>query len=180
MVGSAKRASFVRAQAVCSYDQLSADIPRNQILKATLRKLSLADGIYEDTAHELRILLRKLNEVSDAPLSRALFRHAQLTRNSRHYDLLLHVCRIVLDHLLPGEGQKPRRPVVYTILWAGRCSSTNFSTPSQYPESNVSLESDARISPSWAAIITIRVPSEIEALPVLSSERDAALCANRR
>jgi 5-methylcytosine-specific restriction enzyme subunit McrC len=43
--------------------------------------------------------------VSDAPLSRALFRHAQLTRNSRHYDLLLHVCRIVLDHLLPGEGQ---------------------------------------------------------------------------
>jgi 5-methylcytosine-specific restriction enzyme subunit McrC len=100
-----KRASLTRVQAVCSYDQLSADIPRNQILKATLRKLSFTDGIQKDIAHELRILLRKLSEVSDVPLSRALFRHAQLTRNSRHYDLLLHVCRIVLDHLLPGEGQ---------------------------------------------------------------------------
>jgi 5-methylcytosine-specific restriction enzyme subunit McrC len=47
---------------------------------------------------------RQLAGVSDRPLSRALFQRVQLGRNNRHYDLLLRICSLILDSLLPGEG----------------------------------------------------------------------------
>jgi 5-methylcytosine-specific restriction enzyme subunit McrC len=33
-----------------------------------------------------------------------LFQRVQLGRNNRHYDLLLRICSLILDSLLPGEG----------------------------------------------------------------------------
>ncbi|WP_181378300.1 5-methylcytosine restriction system specificity protein McrC [Teichococcus aestuarii] len=33
----------------------------------------------------------------------------QLSRNTRHYDLLLRICALILDNLLPGEGQSRTR-----------------------------------------------------------------------
>ncbi|MBO1077132.1 5-methylcytosine restriction system specificity protein McrC [Roseomonas marmotae] len=99
-----KRATMLRGRAVCAYDELSADVPHNQVLKATLRTLAAAESLQDGLAHELRLLHRRLAEVSDRPLSRALFRPVQLSRNNRHYDLLLQICRLVYDNLLPGEG----------------------------------------------------------------------------
>jgi 5-methylcytosine-specific restriction enzyme subunit McrC len=99
-----KRASLVRGRAVCASDELSADVPHNQVLKATLRSLADAEGLNADLAHALRLLHQQLVGVSDQPLSRTLFRRVQLSRNNRHYDLLLRICALVLDNLLPGEG----------------------------------------------------------------------------
>nr|WP_281262126.1 hypothetical protein [Pseudoroseomonas aestuarii] len=73
-----KRASLVRGRAVCSTDELSVDLPHNQILKATLRSLAAAEGLNRELAQELRRLHLQLAGVSDRPLSRALFRQVQL------------------------------------------------------------------------------------------------------
>ena len=40
-----KRASLVHGRAVCAYDELSADVPHNRVLKATLRVLAGAEGL---------------------------------------------------------------------------------------------------------------------------------------
>jgi 5-methylcytosine-specific restriction enzyme subunit McrC len=104
-----KRAATARGSAVCSHDELAADVPHNQILKATLRTLAAAEGLDPGLAHDLVTLHRRLVGVSDMPLTPALFRRVQLSRNSRHYDLLLHVCRLALDRMLPGEGSRRAR-----------------------------------------------------------------------
>ncbi|MCI0755742.1 5-methylcytosine restriction system specificity protein McrC [Teichococcus vastitatis] len=104
-----KRAALARGRAVCAYDELSADVPHNQVLKATLRVLAGSEGLNATLAHDLRLLHRQLAGVSDLRLSRALFRRVQLSRNNRHYDLLLRICALVLDNLLPGEGEGTTR-----------------------------------------------------------------------
>ncbi len=104
-----KRASLVHGRAVCAYDELSTDVPHNRVLKATLRALAGAEGLDADLAHELLLLQRRLAGVSDLPLSHGLFRAVQLSRNNRHYDLLLRVCALALEGLLPGEGGRRTR-----------------------------------------------------------------------
>jgi 5-methylcytosine-specific restriction enzyme subunit McrC len=99
-----KRTTLIRSRVICAYDELSADIPHNQILKATLRTLAAREGIDPGLAQELRTLHRLMAGVSDRPLARSLFQRVQLSRNNRHYDLLLRICGIILDSLLPGEG----------------------------------------------------------------------------
>jgi 5-methylcytosine-specific restriction enzyme subunit McrC len=100
-----KRTTLIRGRAVCAYDELSVDIPHNQVLKATLRSLASRQGIDAKSAQELRTLHRQMAGVSDRPLTRALFQRVQLGRNNRHYDLLLRICSLILDSLLPGEGE---------------------------------------------------------------------------
>jgi 5-methylcytosine-specific restriction enzyme subunit McrC len=100
-----KRTTLIRGRAVCAYDELSADIPHNQVLKATLRTLAARQGINPGLAQELRTLHRQMAGVSDRPLARSLFQRVQLSRNNRHYDLLLRICGLILDGLLPGEGE---------------------------------------------------------------------------
>jgi 5-methylcytosine-specific restriction enzyme subunit McrC len=99
-----KRSTLIRGRAVCAYDELLADIPHNQVLKATLRTLAARQGINPGLAQELRTLHRQMAGVSDRPLARSLFQRVQLGRNNRHYDLLLRICGLILDSLLPGEG----------------------------------------------------------------------------
>ncbi|MBO1081723.1 5-methylcytosine-specific restriction endonuclease system specificity protein McrC [Roseomonas haemaphysalidis] len=99
-----KRSTLIRGRAVCAFDELSADIPHNQVLKATLRTLAAREGLDPKQAQALRTLHRQMAGVSDRPLTRALFQRVQLGRNNRHYDLLLRICSLILDSLLPGEG----------------------------------------------------------------------------
>jgi 5-methylcytosine-specific restriction enzyme subunit McrC len=109
MTETLTRGATVRGQAVCSYDELAPDAPHNQVLKATLRALATAEDLDRGLARELGALHRALAGVSDVSLSSTLFRRVQLSRNSRHYNLLMHVCRLVLDLMLPGEsGQRTR------------------------------------------------------------------------
>ena len=43
---------------VCQFDDLSHDIPTNQVLKSTIRRLINTTGIDADNAHQLRLLLK--------------------------------------------------------------------------------------------------------------------------
>ena len=99
------RATLVHGKAVCSYTQLTVDIPLNRVLKATMRALSYAEGLNDSTAHELRLLCQRFGEVSDVRFGLDMFRGVQLSGNSRDYVLLLRLCEFISKRLLPGEGE---------------------------------------------------------------------------
>ena len=104
-----KRNSLIAGRIVCAHDDLSTDVPHNRILKAALRTLARSPDVAPNLTVDLIALCRDMNEVTDLPLSRDLFRPLQLSRNSGHYGLLMKVCEMVLVLALPDDkGQSSR------------------------------------------------------------------------
>ena len=100
-----KRNLLLNGKTHCAFDELSYDVTQNQILKATLRQLVLVPGL--DPGHRQRAasLYRKLDAVSDVPLSPRLFRTVRIHRNNRFYSFLLHLCRIIHENLLVNQDE---------------------------------------------------------------------------
>ena len=98
-----KSQSLRRGSVVCAIDDLTADIPHNQIIKATARKMSRAKGLDGEIAHELGLVVQRLGQVSDVRLTSRMFTQAQLSRNNRHYGSILRLCEFVHRALLPDE-----------------------------------------------------------------------------
>ena len=88
----------------CEFDELEYDILTNQILKATIFRLVQTKGINQDLAHELSLLYKVFEKVSDQRLSKHLFRQVQLHRDNAFYDFLIRVCELIYDTTLPEEG----------------------------------------------------------------------------
>lgn len=110
VVGDTLRRNLLMfGRANCCFDELHYDVLHNRIIKATLRRLSDVDELDAKLRHELRQLTRLFSEVSDIPISNALFRRVQLSRNNGNYDLLLKICELAHSTLLPnreGRGSK--------------------------------------------------------------------------
>ena len=100
-----KRNLLLNGKTHCAFDELSYDVPKNQILKATLRQLVLVPGL--DPGHRQRAasLYRKLDAVSDVLLSPRLFRTVRIHRNNRFYSFILQLCRIIHENLLVSEEE---------------------------------------------------------------------------
>lgn len=104
-----KRALKARARAACDFEELSADILRNRILRASLRRL-LQDASRIDLASDVRSTVRsayrKMPGVSPLRLTRSAFTRVQLAGgNRRLYRFLLSVCRLIHE----GLGVDERR-----------------------------------------------------------------------
>ena len=99
---TAKRALKARARAACDFEELSPDILRNRILRASLRLLS-RDGIdlSPDVRKDVRSTFRKMPSVSPLRLTRGAFTRVQFASGNRKlYRFLLSVCRLIHDSLL--------------------------------------------------------------------------------
>jgi 5-methylcytosine-specific restriction enzyme subunit McrC len=91
----------------CVADDLRHDLPHNQILKATLARLGRCPDVARPLRDRCAALARRFADVTDTPLSPALFARVRLHRNNRHYRLLVNVCRVLLDGLLPDPRGGP-------------------------------------------------------------------------
>ncbi|MDP3542028.1 MAG: 5-methylcytosine-specific restriction endonuclease system specificity protein McrC [Elusimicrobiota bacterium] len=100
---SLARQSPARRKLSCVYEELSADILHNQILKSSLARLARVDELDGDLRQRLVSLRERYVGVREIPLSRALFRKLQLNKNNAHYSILMRVCELVYDHALPDE-----------------------------------------------------------------------------
>jgi 5-methylcytosine-specific restriction enzyme subunit McrC len=92
-----------RARTVCALDELSHDIPHNQILKATLHQLLRSNPLDAKLRDPVRTAYLRLPGISDIRLSERAFRAVQLHRNIRFYRFLLDVCRLLYRCLIPDE-----------------------------------------------------------------------------
>ena len=94
---------------VCEFDELNHDTVANRILKATMTRLANTTGVDVALAHQLRLLRKRFNEVSDLQLSREHFRQVKIHRNNAFYRFLINICELVLDATLPdGRGGRYR------------------------------------------------------------------------
>jgi 5-methylcytosine-specific restriction enzyme subunit McrC len=88
----------------CNFDELSHDVLHNQILKATLRRVSRAPAIDPSVGDELRRVAKELSGVSDIRLDAGVFSKVHLHRNIAGYGLLMRVAELAFHSLLPTEG----------------------------------------------------------------------------
>lgn len=98
-----KRNLLLNGKTHCTFDELSYDVPQNRILKATLRSLTLVSTFDPAERRRSEHLYRKLDAVSDVPLTATLFRTVRVHRNNRFYSFLLHLCRIIRENLLVNQ-----------------------------------------------------------------------------
>jgi 5-methylcytosine-specific restriction enzyme subunit McrC len=91
----------------CAFDELSHDVPHNQIIKASMVRLARSPSLDDTLAHELRQMARHFGDVADIRFTALDFARVRLHRNNAYYDLMLKVCRLAYDLMLPdpsGQG----------------------------------------------------------------------------
>jgi 5-methylcytosine-specific restriction enzyme subunit McrC len=95
-----KRNLLRQARTYCHFDELQYDIPRNRIIKGTLRLLLRVSGLDSTNRQTLRRLHSKLDAVADVPLRRSDFRAIQSHRLMRDYEFVLHLCQLIVDSVI--------------------------------------------------------------------------------
>ena len=103
---TAKRALKARARAACDFEELSPDILRNRILRASMGRLVSRNDVNlsDKVRKELRSAYRKMPSVSPLHLTRSAFTRVQLAGGNRKlYRFLLSVCRLIHDSMVVDE-----------------------------------------------------------------------------
>lgn len=99
IAASIKSQTFLRRQMICSYDVFSVNDVRNRILKSTMLLLFHSKDVSASRKHQLRRLLAYFHEVETTDLQQVDWK-LQNDRNHAAYQMLLAVCRMVVDGLL--------------------------------------------------------------------------------
>lgn len=100
---SITRNTFARAHTYCDFDEFSADILHNQIIKSTIKNLLQVKSLNIGVRNGLRDVYRKLNGISEPKLHRRMFFDAKIHRNNRAYAFLISVCYLVFENLKINE-----------------------------------------------------------------------------
>ena len=101
---SLKEQSQLRAAVYCQIDELSHDVLHNQIIKATAASLARHRLIRPELAHQLRLIGRRFDDVSEIRIEPSHFRRVQLFRNNAQYTTLMRLCEFVYRSQLPDEA----------------------------------------------------------------------------
>ncbi|WP_022825227.1 5-methylcytosine restriction system specificity protein McrC [Hymenobacter norwichensis] len=106
---SVTRNLLSRGRAICSYDELSANAPLNQLLLGTLLQLARTRVLPAALRHELRITQRRFPAgVEPLPLSAATLRTVHRLRPTGIAAFLLNVCELVYHSALPAPSATGR------------------------------------------------------------------------
>ena len=100
---SLRKNLFSKGLSVCEFDELSADILPNQILKTTLRNLTPIPSLSPTLKHEIRTIIYRLHEVNEIVLTDTIFRQVQISRNNSFYAFLLNISELIFQNLLINE-----------------------------------------------------------------------------
>jgi 5-methylcytosine-specific restriction enzyme subunit McrC len=98
-----KRRLLTGGQIHCSFDDLSYNVTHNRILKTTITNLIRTEGLDHSLRESLARLRHRLHEVEEMEISGKLFSQVRLHRNNYFYGLLLNVCELLFQNLLPTE-----------------------------------------------------------------------------
>jgi len=102
--GSIRKLSFQNAKAVCDFDEFSADINFNQVLKATfllLKRRPLQKSIRRDVVK----ILMYFNEITTISVSAIKRDSFVFDRNNAHYDTLLYFCKLICEEAIANQNK---------------------------------------------------------------------------
>jgi 5-methylcytosine-specific restriction enzyme subunit McrC len=90
-------------KAFCEFDDLSADILTNQILKATMTAILGTQDLRAKLRADVRQATRILSAVSNVELTTRSFHQVHLHQNNRLYSFLINICRFLFESLHAEE-----------------------------------------------------------------------------
>lgn len=89
---------------VCNHPVVAVDTLENQLIKATLRQVSLSTNLGKPEKAEAKRLFAKLSSVSDIGLTRLAFRRTNIDRSMRWYRFPLSLCELLFDESMVSES----------------------------------------------------------------------------
>ena len=98
------RGLLSRVQIACSTDDLSRDVLQNQIIKTTLERLIRTAEVDAKLRGEMAAIVSGLSDIRSISLTARDFGRVQLHGNNASYGLLLRVCALAYEALLPEPG----------------------------------------------------------------------------
>lgn len=93
-----------RGAVVCAFDDLTADVVHNQLIKGTALQLARVKALKPSLAHDLRLLARRMEGVTVIRPALDQFQRVQLSRNTGQYAPLLQLCEMVMRNLMPDQS----------------------------------------------------------------------------
>ena len=90
---------------ICSMDDLTEDILLNQIVYSSMH-LMLRSDIDKGVREDLIRVYQRFPRVEIIPLSSVVFNRLRLNRNNRFYRLIINVCQLIHESMLPDSGKE--------------------------------------------------------------------------
>jgi 5-methylcytosine-specific restriction enzyme subunit McrC len=91
-----KSLSHLDRKFYCEFDEFSANIIPNKIIKATL-KLLISSKIDRELKKSLKRKILSLSEVNDIELTNIHFRKTVIDRNNSYYQFIIQICKLIFD-----------------------------------------------------------------------------------
>ena len=107
-----KKGQYREGKTICTLDELTGDILLNQIVYTSMYRLLGDRELDKDVRKELRRTFLRFPKVDFIGLNRSTFSDVRLNRNNRFYRLIINICELLFERLLPEEN----RPGEYRFL----------------------------------------------------------------
>lgn len=99
-----KHGRLRQGKTICEVDELTHDVLINQIVYSTLANICHMDGVETINRERVKKLIRRFPTTKRIHLSNDVFVKVHLHRNNRFYRLVLHLCEMLHQSLLPKEN----------------------------------------------------------------------------
>ncbi|WP_460276163.1 5-methylcytosine restriction system specificity protein McrC [Clostridium sp. CTA-1] len=103
---SIKNNTKVNNKLSCDFDELSANVRINQILKSTAILLLKSKDVSFNRKKELKKVLIYFDSVEQIPLTEVNWNHIQYHSNNATYKMLINICYLVVNGLLLSESSE--------------------------------------------------------------------------
>lgn len=101
-----KLGRYREGKTICSFDELTGDILLNQIVFTALFNILRNKEVDKVIHNDLLRTFTRFPRVQTIQLTKSVFKKVQLNRNNRFYRLILNVCELLSNCLLP-ENNRP-------------------------------------------------------------------------
>ena len=98
-----KQGRYREGKTICSLDELTGDILLNQIVYTSMFRLLGNRDLDNAVRKDLQRTFLRFPRLEIIELSHSIFGDVQLNRNNRFYRLIINVCEMLYDDLLPEE-----------------------------------------------------------------------------
>jgi 5-methylcytosine-specific restriction enzyme subunit McrC len=179
-VRSTATGALAMAMVECRWNEFVSDTPANRIIKAIMRRLAACTDLDRSLANRLGRLWRGLDQVANVEPTLQSIRSVQLNRHNAAYGLMLDVCALVLQFLVPADGagefrfNDPRRDDAHmarvfqdflTAWFEQHCDPDEFTsigaTKLNWPAEVLGHADDLKHLPAMLTDITMRGPNRV-------------------
>jgi 5-methylcytosine-specific restriction enzyme subunit McrC len=98
------RGLLIRPQIACTTDNFSRDVLHNRIVKSTLGRLARLEAVDRKLREEISNAVLELSDIGSIEITSRDFGRVQLHGNNAVYGLLLRVCALIHEGLMPDSA----------------------------------------------------------------------------